>query len=70
MNGVNRLVVNKMDVLRKIDTWGTTDRRIHGESQFRMFLQEEFSPQIGVDKIYFSDNPRTINEENPLTAAA
>jgi len=70
MNGVNRLVVNKMDVLREVDTWGTTDRRIHGESQFRAFLQGEFSPLIGVDKIYFSDNPRTINEENPLTAAA
>jgi adenylosuccinate synthase len=70
MNGVNRLVINKMDVLREIDTWGTTDRRIHGESHFRAFLQEELGPLTGIDKIYFSDNPRTINEENPLTAAA
>ena len=70
MNGVNRLVVNKMDVLREIDAWGTTDRRIHGERQFRTFLQEQFGPLEGVDKVYFSDNPATINEENPLTAAA
>ena len=44
MNGVNRLVVNKMDVLREIGAWGTTEGRIHGESHFRIFLQEEFGP--------------------------
>jgi len=70
MNGVNRLVVNKMDVLREVGIWGTTDRRIHGERHFRNFLQEEFGPREGVDKIYFSDNPASISEENPLTAAA
>jgi adenylosuccinate synthase len=70
MNGVNRLVVNKMDVLREVGIWGTTDRRLHGEHHFRNFLQEEFGRREGIDKIYFSDNPTTINEENPLTAAA
>jgi hypothetical protein len=59
-----------MDVLREIGIWGTTDRRIHGERHFRTYLEQEFGPSQGVDKIYFSDNPRTINEESPLTAAA
>jgi adenylosuccinate synthase len=70
MNGVNRLVVNKMDVLREIDAWGTTERRIHGEAHFRTFLHGRVQSLTGIDKIYFSDNPHTINEENPLTAAA
>ena len=70
MNGVNRLVVNKMDVLREIDTWGTTERRLHGERHFRKHLSDEFSRRLGIEKIYFSDNPHTIHEENPLTAAA
>jgi adenylosuccinate synthase len=70
MNGVNRLVVNKMDVLREIDTWGTTERRLHGERHFRKHIADEFSRRLGIEKIYFSDNPRSIHEENPLTAAA
>lgn len=70
MNGVNRLVVNKMDVLREVGAWGTTERRIHGEHHFRSYLEQEFGPRVGIDKIYFSDNPSTMNEENPLTAAA
>jgi adenylosuccinate synthase len=65
MNGVNRLIVNKMDVLRQVGSWGTTDRRIHGERHFRTYLEEEFGPKMGVDKIYFSDNPKSIAEEHP-----
>jgi adenylosuccinate synthase len=70
MNGVNRLVVNKVDVLREVGAWGTTEAYVENESSFRSFLQEQFSPRLGVDKVYFSDNPRTIYEEKPLTAAA
>jgi len=70
MNGVNRLVVNKMDVLRKVGTWGTTEGPFYGEHHFRVFLQEEFGPRVGIDKIYFSDNPRTISDEKGLTEAA
>ena len=70
MNGVNRLVVNKMDVLQKVGSWGTTNRAIENESQFRELLEQEFSAREGIDKIYFSDNPRSIHEENRLTAAA
>ena len=64
LNGVNRLIVNKMDVLREVGTWGTTTRRVHGERHFRSLIAEEFGPAIGVDKVYFSDNPYTIDENN------
>ena len=70
LNGVNRLVINKMDVLREVGAWGTTERRIHGERHFRSHMQDEFSRRLGIEKIYFSDNPENINEENPLTTAA
>ena len=66
MNGVNRLVVNKMDVLREVDCWGTTDRRIHSERFFRQHLDRELHNGLGIDKIYFSDNPENIFEETPL----
>jgi hypothetical protein len=59
-----------MDVLRKLDVWGTTQSRIHGEQHFREHLTQQFGPKQGIDKIYFSDNPRTIHEENDLTVAA
>jgi adenylosuccinate synthase len=68
MNGVNRLVVNKMDVLREVNSWGTTDRKIHSERFFREHLDQELHRGLGIDKIYFSDNPTSIWEEKPLTA--
>ena len=68
MNGVNRLVINKVDVLREVDSWGTTDRKIHGERFFREHIDRELHNGLGIDKIYFSDNPASIWEENPLTA--
>ena len=70
MNGVNRLVVNKMDVLREVGLWGTTKGRIHGERHFRNHLNAEFGPLTGIDKVYFSDNPENIYEQNHLTTAA
>ena len=70
MNGVNRLVVNKIDVLREVGIWGTTKGRIHGERHFRDHLTTEFGPLAGVDKVYFSDNPENIYEQNRLTTAA
>ena len=62
MNGVNRLVVNKMDVLREVNSWGTTDRKIHSERFFREHLDQELHRGLGIDKIYFSDNPENIYE--------
>ena len=47
MNGVNRLVVNKMDVLRKVGAWGTTEGSFYGEHHFRLNLVEEFGPTRG-----------------------
>jgi hypothetical protein len=59
-----------MDVLRQLDAWGTTKGRIHGERHFRNHLMEHLSSEIGVDKVYFSDNPHNIYEQNLLTGAA
>ena len=70
LNGANRIIVNKMDILRQLDAWGTTKGRIHGERHFRSHLMEHLSSEIGVDKIYFSDNPHNIYEQNLLTGAA
>lgn len=70
LNGANRIIVNKMDVLRQLDAWGTTKGRIHGERHFRNHLMEHLSSEIGVDKVYFSDNPHNIYEQNLLTGAA
>lgn len=67
LNGVNRIVVNKMDVLRGLDVWGTTNFRIHGERHFRNHLREQLGTTIGVDKVYFSDNPHNIYEQSQLT---
>ena len=70
MNGVNRLIINKMDVLREVGVWGTTELQIGGEQEFRDYLNDVFDSRAGIDKIFFSDNPRNINEENVLTDAA
>jgi adenylosuccinate synthase len=70
MNGVNNLVVNKLDVLREVEAWKTTDNHFEDEIGFRTYLQNELENSMGIQKIYFSDNPYNFDEENPLTAAA
>lgn len=70
MNGVNNLVVNKLDVLREVEAWKTTDNHFQDEVGFRAYLQNELGNSMGIQKIYFSDNPYNFDEENPLTAAA
>ena len=65
MNGGNRLVVNKLDVLREVNSWGTTERKIHSERVFREHLYQELHRGLGIDKIYFSDNPENIYESRP-----
>ena len=64
MNGVNRLVVNKIDVLREIQTWATTAGNLHSERSFKEYLNEELHRGLGIEKIYFSDNPNNIFEQS------
>jgi adenylosuccinate synthase len=67
MNGVNRLVVNKVDVLREVGAWATTDRYFSRELLFRQHLNEQLHRGLGIEKIYFSDNPVNIGEDMPAT---
>ena len=68
MNGVNRLVVNKVDVLREVGAWATTDRYFSKEVPFRDYLNEQLDRGLGIEKIYFSDNPVNIWEDSPCTS--
>ena len=61
INGVTNLVINKMDVLREVDTWTIRDNNdqvqdIRDEGLFRRFIKMHV-PEIA---IYFSESPHTI----------
>ena len=64
INGVNKVVLNKMDILEKIDRWIIK----HKENSFEIFddrnkFEEYFNFKLkrwGVEEIYFSDSPETI----------
>jgi adenylosuccinate synthase len=60
INGVNRLVINKMDVLREIDAW-TLIRDGHetafaSEEDIKFWLETN----LNVEEIYFSDNKHRL----------
>jgi len=60
INGVNRLVINKMDVLREIDAW-TLIRDGHetafaSEEDIKFWLEAN----LNVEEIYFSDNKHRL----------
>ena len=65
MNGVNRLVVNKIDVLREVGDWATTSRHFSKELLFREHLSKKLHRGLGIEKIYFSDNPVNMWEDSP-----
>ena len=64
INGVNKVVFNKMDILEKIRQWVIK----RGKMSFEMFTtRQEFEEffkfklkKWGVEEIYFSDNPEQI----------
>ena len=63
INGVTDLVINKVDVLRKLDTWSfRLDNRegiaihLQSEDSWKDYL-ESYLPQL---KLHFSDNPERI----------
>jgi len=61
MNGVNKLVLNKMDVLRNVRHWGMKNPDAlfaDGEDGFVKFITENV-PEC-VDEIFFSSCPKTI----------
>lgn len=59
VNGVNNLVINKMDVLRELDKWEVRRPNVFftQENVFKSFIERSFDDSV---KIHFSDNPYTI----------
>ena len=61
INGVNKLVFNKMDVLREVKAWGMKNPDVlfaDGEEGFVKFVTDNM-PEC-VDEIFFSASPKTI----------
>jgi len=61
INGVNKLVFNKMDVLREVKAWGMKNPDVlfaDGEEGFVKFITDNM-PEC-VDEIFFSASPKTI----------
>jgi len=60
MNGVNKLIFNKMDVLREVGQWGIENplKRFHSEEEVVAFLQQNLPASI--EEIYFSDSPEFV----------
>jgi len=62
VNGVTHLVVNKMDVLREVDTWkALVDEKIHNfdsESDFLDFVLQNLA-ETGIS-VYFSGDKARI----------
>ena len=60
MNGVNKLIFNKMDVLREVASWGVNNPNISfkDEETIRAYLRSVV-PSC-VDEIFFSDSPEFV----------
>ena len=60
MNGVNKLIFNKMDVLREVGRWGVNNPNISfkNEETVRTYLRDTV-PSC-VDEIFFSDSPEFV----------
>ena len=60
MNGVNKLIFNKMDVLRKVNQWGITTPTLYfgGEEEIKEFLKKNLPNTV--EEFYFSDSPEFV----------
>lgn len=60
INDVNKLVINKMDVLREIDAWTLIkdgeERIFESEKDIKLWLETN----LRVDEVYFSDNKHKL----------
>lgn len=66
VNGVNRLVINKMDVMRKLGQWTLIkdgkEKHFNDESDIKSFMSKQLEDPLS-DKpmlLYFSDNKHSI----------
>lgn len=62
-NGVDNLVVNKVDILEEVDVWKIRHQGVtldlHNKESFLEFIQENAS-KLGVQKVVFSFSPETL----------
>tara|TARA_Y100001970_G_scaffold271481_1_gene366875 strand:- start:28614 stop:29606 length:993 start_codon:yes stop_codon:yes gene_type:complete len=63
-NGVNKLVFNKMDILREVGVWKVIEPEYNliefdGEDDIKIYLKNIFERKHNID-LFFSDNPQTI----------
>jgi len=60
MNSVNKLVLNKVDILRKVGEWQikNPDVTFNSEEEMRSFISENLSKDV--ENIFFSESPKTI----------
>jgi len=66
INGVNRLVINKMDVMRKLGQWTLIkdgkEKHFESELKIKSFLAKHLSNPLAKSSLllYFSDNKHSI----------
>jgi len=65
LNGVNKIVINKMDILQKIDTWKAYRdeqlRTFSDEQEMKNWIEEELEGELGDSlKLYFSQSKDKI----------
>ena len=60
MNGVNKLVFNKMDVLREVNKWTLKNPNLNfgSEQEIRSFIETNISNDVS--QIFFSDSPEKL----------
>ncbi len=60
MNGVNKLIFNKMDILRDVKHWAITNPSLifYREEEMTNFLTENLPNSI--ENYYFSDSPKFV----------
>ena len=63
INGVNNLVINKMDILDEVGTWrvikGLSLFEFDSASDLEYWLEQEIN-DMGVDQLFFSRSPEYI----------
>jgi len=60
MNSVNKLVLNKVDILREVGEWQikNPDVTFNSEEEMRSFISQNLSKDV--ENIFFSESPKTI----------
>ena len=65
LNGVNKIVINKMDILQKINTWKAYKNEelqtFSDEQEMKNWIEEELEGELGDSlKLYFSQSKDKI----------